>query len=289
LKLFHQVLKYKTIIYKHNIILTFNSRQLRNSSTLIYIMVKEYKCPVVNVPDNTRYSKHSNDKRGDMGWGETAKRFNPTNPTNNKQKTINIIGGDDSDNNSFYEEKKEFQQMFASVKDLTATSFTGMSKKTHKEDKLTKLGALPVKQQKMPLKMKLGIIAGREKRLEKTVNRAKEEGVVLPTSVIAQLSKKSNVSDNNKDYGYEMTKKQKRERPDLDIKTYGGVFHLSKDRLPSRLTQGKGGSGRGSMGGNRDRGGFKQTNGRGGGGGGGGGRGGGRGGGGRGGGKGRGR
>lgn len=230
-------------------------------------MVKEYKCPVVNIPDNSRYSKHknNNERRGDMGWGEAAKRFDPSNPTNNKPKS-NIIGGDDTHNKSFYEEKEEFQQIFASVKNLTATTFTGMTKKTHKEDKLTKLGALPVKQQKMPLKMKLGIVAGRERRLEKTVQRAKEDGVVLPTSVLAQLSKKSNVSNSNKDYGYEMTKKERRETPDLDIKTYGGVFHLSKDRLPSRLTQGKGGSGRGSMGGNRDRGGFKQTSGRGGGG-----------------------
>ena len=105
-----------------------------------------------------------------------------------------------------------------------------MSRIKHKEDKLTKLGAPPPKEQKMPFKMKMGILEGRKKREIKSQERAKESGVVHGKKAFSSSGGSSST-----------TKKLRGKREDFegyggfDVKTKGGVFHLSKKRLPGRL------------------------------------------------------
>jgi hypothetical protein len=73
---------------------------------------------------------------------------------------------------------KQMSDLVGSVKEFSSQTLTGMHAKKHKEDVLTKLGALPVKQQTMPFKMKMGIVAGRKKTASKVAERAREGGVV---------------------------------------------------------------------------------------------------------------
>ena len=74
--------------------------------------------------------------------------------------------------------KKELDDIYAEVKALSSTTFTGMAKKKNKEDVLTRLGVDAPKQQTMPLRMALGIKAGREKRAKKAREDARESGVL---------------------------------------------------------------------------------------------------------------
>jgi hypothetical protein len=52
---------------------------------------------------------------------------------------------------------EERHKIMKSIKELAATTLTGINKKEYKEDKLTKLGAPPVAKQKIPYKMKMGL------------------------------------------------------------------------------------------------------------------------------------
>lgn len=75
-------------------------------------------------------------------------------------------------------EKEELRGMMATIKQYNSQTLEGMSMKAYKEHKLTKLGAAPPKQQTMPFKMKMGIIAGRKKRNQREKALDKEGGVV---------------------------------------------------------------------------------------------------------------
>ena len=137
-------------------------------------------------------------------------------------------GRDNSGGGSgYFAERKEMQDIMSSIKDLSATTFKGMARLKHKNDKLTELGAYRVKEQTMPLKMALGIRAGREKRKDKAIARAKESGTVLASSVTAQSSKSNRRHTSDDDDGGG--------GGGLNVSTKRGVLHLSKKRLPERL------------------------------------------------------
>ena len=74
--------------------------------------------------------------------------------------------------------KKEIRNFMVNVKDFSATTAQGMQKVHQRQDILTKLGVPTPKEQTMPFKMKMGILSGRKRRLEKVEQEAKESGTV---------------------------------------------------------------------------------------------------------------
>lgn len=202
-------------------------------------MVLKVSCPTVHVPDAARHHGPSTKKRsrGDMGWHEDATSYQAgaggggsSSSSSSSSQRGRFIGS----SSSGQQKDVDLKALFSTVKDFSATSFTGMKKKHHKEDKLTKLGAPPVKQQKMPFKMKIGILAGRKKRDEITEKNAQESGVVL-----ARVASQK-VGGGRRNSSSSFQKKKPRRSGDsssIDINTKGGVLHLSSKRLPSRLTK----------------------------------------------------
>ena len=161
--------------------------------------VKRFMCPEVSVPTKINKTLKPNDI-SDNSPQRNDNRFN----NRLQEKTA---------------ERKEFSNIFNSIKELASTQYVGMNKKKFKEDKLTKLGAAPVKQQKMPFKMKIGIVKGREKKMKKIQEQAKESGVVLSKNLLEQSKKikKNNMSN----------------QPNLDVRTKSGVLHINKKRIKS--------------------------------------------------------
>ncbi len=90
-----------------------------------------------------------------------------------------------------------------------------MKKKKFKEDKLTKLGAPDVKQQKMPFSMKMGIEKGKKRRQAAVIREAKDAGIVLASAKREESSaQRSFKKDDGIDFG---------------AKVRGGVMHV-KDK-----------------------------------------------------------
>ena len=117
----------------------------------------------------------------------------------------------------------EIKEIMHTIREFSSTTLTGQAKHKHKDDKLVKLGALPKKQQTMPLKMALGIKQGREKRLLKAQSRAKESGLVLSSTPQKQQHQQKEA------------RFEKGGAPDIDVRSRNGVFHLSKHRIPEKL------------------------------------------------------
>lgn len=124
------------------------------SANLLMPGVKVYKCPDVAF----RYDATSSSGTGKRKRAEASKEED--NMTNSQKS------------------RKEVQSFMSKITDLASTTARGMEKLHHKQDILTQLGVPPPKEQKMPLKMKLGIIDGRKKRAERMKNEAKESGYV---------------------------------------------------------------------------------------------------------------
>jgi len=120
----------------------------------------------------------------------------------------------------------EIKEIMHTIREFSSTTLTGQAKHKHKDDKLVKLGALPKKQQTMPLKMALGIKQGREKRLLKAQSRAKESGLVLSSTPQKQQQQQQHQKE---------ARFEKGGAPDIDVRSRNGVFHLSKQRIPEKL------------------------------------------------------
>lgn len=71
-----------------------------------------------------------------------------------------------------------------------------MTKKKSKIDLLAKLGAPPLKQQKKPFKMSMGILASEAKKAKKAMQESRESGIVLP-----KMAKKKKSSKREADAG----------------------------------------------------------------------------------------
>lgn len=77
--------------------------------------------------------------------------------------------------------RDEINGLLSTVKEFNAKSLEGAKKAAHKDDKLTQLGALPAKQQKMPYAMRLGLNAAKKSREKRVIELAKEAQIQLPT------------------------------------------------------------------------------------------------------------
>lgn len=93
--------------------------------------------------------------------------------------------------------REEINEIMETVKEFNAKSLEGGKKAAHKDDILTKLGALPPKQQKMPYAMRLGLNAAKKKREAKNVQLAKEAQIQLPQSY-SQGNKNNNKNKRRK-------------------------------------------------------------------------------------------
>jgi hypothetical protein len=178
-------------------------------------MVKTVVCPSVSLPKD--YSLQKKRKIEANGPPKDERRPDWKRPR-----------ASDLHNSSTSSTKEEIKGIYKSIKDLAATSYTGMAKKKHKEDILTQLGAPAVKQQKMPFKMRVRINEAAKKRETKAVENAKISGVVTAGS----SSSKKRQGKSGKSWS---------DRDDNDsnfqsfgAKTKGGVLHIPKSMLGKR-------------------------------------------------------
>ena len=160
--------------------------------------IERIVCPETKLPAFFNRRKR---ERGDMGWAREVAA-----PEEGKASRRRKEDEDDK-------YKAEFLKAMKSIKDIHATTFVGMSKKKYKEEQLISLGAPRVKEQTMPFKMKMGILAGWKKREQRELRVAKESGQVLP------------VQKRNRDY----RKTGKANGPGIDVSTRKGVLHVSKN------------------------------------------------------------
>lgn len=74
--------------------------------------------------------------------------------------------------------REELKLMMKSIKQFNTNQLFGKDKRKSNQDKLTELGAMPLKQEKMPFKMKLAIHKSRERKQERKKEEQKQSGVV---------------------------------------------------------------------------------------------------------------
>lgn len=148
--------------------------------------VQTFVCPEVRLPSKieagNRTQAYSNPKKRSLN-GESSFSSSSSSSSSRNDKYVELERA--------AHEKADVRDLYSSIKELSATTYSGLKKKKHKEDILTKLGAPPVKEQTMPFKMKMGILAGRKKRMEKAEQESKLSGVVTAN----KKSKKSKKRD----------------------------------------------------------------------------------------------
>ena len=154
-------------------------------------MVLTVKCPEVTFPDSFSSS------------------------SSKRKRSLEDSSGGDSRKKEREKEREEFNAFFAETRQLGQSTLRGLAGIKVKDDALTKLGVPAPKQQKMPYKMAIGIINGRIKRQEKKLQRAKETGQVMATSLLKKKEKKRDTEDI--DSG-------------LDGNVKGGILHINQKR-----------------------------------------------------------
>ena len=141
----------------------------------------------------------------------------PSSQTSSLKRKRPIEGESTSSNRKKERERDraEFSAFFADAKQLGESTLRGLAGIKVKDDILTKLGVPAPKQQKMPFKMAIGIMNGRAKRLEKRLQKAKETGQVVATSLQKKKEKKRDVDSIGSG---------------LDGNIKGGVLHINQKR-----------------------------------------------------------
>lgn len=191
--------------------------------------VQRIVCPTVRLPESMRRGSGDGDgasgkkrklaERGDMGWDREAFK-EPATAEVKKQRREEY-----DRRQQVAAEREELAKAMNSIKDFASTTFEGLSKKKHKEEKLTKLGAPRVKEQTMPFRMKMGILSARAKREARLDSAARQAGIVTarPSGGDGGLGKKD--------------RKRSAESSDrgIDVPVKSGVFRLSRDKLPRNL------------------------------------------------------
>eukprot|EP01031_Cornospumella_fuschlensis_P027254 gene27254-32924_t len=131
-------------------------------------MVTTVVCPEDKLPEFYRPPKRKNGSevaRSPAGGFGGRKR--PRIEANKKE-----------DENANMSTREELKNMMKSIKQFNNDQLFGKDKRKSKQDKLTELGAMPLKQQKMPFKMKLAIHKSRERKQERKKEEQKQSGVV---------------------------------------------------------------------------------------------------------------
>ncbi len=155
-------------------------------------MVKEFICPTVLVPS---FSK-----------SKTALNYKKEIPLSNK--------------NLKHKRKIEMDQIYSEIKEFSATKTNRKSKKLYIDEKLTRLGAPPPKEQKMPFQQKMGILAGRKKRELKAKLEVKHSGVISAKSKSKNSSKSKTTNSEDLDSS----------NPDIHPRTRRGFLIVKKTK-----------------------------------------------------------
>lgn len=174
--------------------------------------VKLFSCPDVRIPPSTRKRQGM-----DMGWELSQQEINQASQDHLKNKASKKC------------KVTDIGRAISDVKDFSSVVLKGQSKIDYKNKKLTELGVAPPKQQTMPFKMRMAINRAKEKRGEASASAAKESGLVQSSSMKKKLATSRGKKFDKKNSG----------NPDVNIRTKGGVFHLSKDRIPTKLLSSK--------------------------------------------------
>lgn len=87
--------------------------------------------------------------------------------------------------------RDELRGIMVGVREFNANSQLGKSRQQYAQDLLTKLGAQPLKKEKMPFKNRLRQIAAVQRREKKTKEVLIESDVVLGSKILKELKKNS--------------------------------------------------------------------------------------------------
>ena len=183
-------------------------------------MVKTFVCPKDTLKPNNDYRRRAENQDGVDDHQPDQRR---------KSSRADVPQSDRK------EREDKVKTLMHEVKEVSSTSYKGLRKKKHHEDVLTKLGVEATKQQTMPMKMALGIRDGRKKRMVKQIERSKESGVILNSSMTYKAMHDAAESSTAS------KQRRKRERDDrrggLDVGTKQGVLRLKKSRLSPGLVK----------------------------------------------------
>eukprot|EP01039_Chlorochromonas_danica_P002795 gene2795-3049_t len=132
--------------------------------------VQTVVCPVDRLPDDF-YSK----KRGaNMGFTSSCS----SKMSSNKKARFSSSPPSSSSSSATASTKEELRTMMKSIQEFNAESQFGKDRRKYHQDRLTALGAPPLTQQTMPLKMKLAILESRKKKEKGRAVVEKASGVV---------------------------------------------------------------------------------------------------------------
>lgn len=95
----------------------------------------------------------------------------------------------------FLAKKEELRSFMSNIKEFNAHSELGKSRRQFEEDRLTQLGALPLKQAKMPFKVRLRIESAQKKRENRKSSELKESDEVIAVSATKKRKTNGEVVD----------------------------------------------------------------------------------------------
>lgn len=140
------------------------------------------KCPEISLPEDFRkrksYDGRPNDRSHNNFSSKDGRKSRVSVPSTNKKPE---------------EEKSTKEELFEymkSIKEFNAdTSDVGKSRRKFEEDKLAQLGALPLKQPKMPFKVKLRVITAEKKREKRRVDELQQSREVVANNLMPKKKK----------------------------------------------------------------------------------------------------
>jgi hypothetical protein len=119
---------------------------------------------------------------------------------------------------NYSHDTEDIKDIYESIKQFNANELKGKERIKLKVDKLTELGAPPIKQQKVPFKIQMARLSARAKRQKDSDELLKESGLV--TSKLKKVTQKKNQS--NKFRGKDSI------QPSIGVKTHQGIYYVNK-------------------------------------------------------------
>ena len=125
--------------------------------------------------------------------------------------------------NSFKKEDdkvEDIRSIYESIKEFNVNETKGKSRDKRNQEKLTALGAPPLKNQKVPFKMAMSRLREKKSKLLRTKELLLESGVVAAKSS-SQSTQKKNIKK-RKLSGHDSV------QPNVGLKTQNGVYHVKR-------------------------------------------------------------
>ncbi len=157
--------------------------------------VQRVVCPEIGLPEDMRKRSQNSNRNP-----------SPERPSSSPQKSNKTIGIAKSLGGNFnaiqsvqkneLETKSDFREFFGTLKEYNANAELGTSRRKFAEDRLTQLGAIPLKQQKMPFKVRLRIMEAEAKREKRRRDELQESHEISADYQKLMKKKSSNGKDN---------------------------------------------------------------------------------------------